>query len=299
VGFIALRRSGKGIEIGPREYRKVWKYLNDSIKRLNFQKASSLTDSSSRALLRKPPSRRLSPSDSAKYQEVDGFIRLPARRGGKVMEKSYRSIMKESKPDDSESSSSSDSQSGAESSESETNHPILTAHQETLKQLERDLSVTPQSVDTWFSFLNQTLTTIPIATKNASKARSEISVSILARALSAHPQNSRNKALRLAYLRAGEGIWHESKLKSEWNDALKIGGIELQMEWLEWKIMSGNNGVDGVVESAVRAAASLGSDDDSEVAKVRIFWRMTTAIRSAGKFMEAISDIILMIFRIF
>ena len=93
--------------------------------------------------------------------------------------------------------------------------------------------------------------------------------------------------LRLAYLRAGEGIWHESKLKSEWSDALKIGGIELQMEWLEWRIRNGNTGIDGVVESAVRAVASLGSDVDSEVAKVRIFWRMTTAIRSAGTFVDA------------
>jgi hypothetical protein len=112
-------------------------------------------------------------------------------------------------------------------------------------------------------------------------------VSILSRALSAHPENARNKVLRLAYLRAGEGIWHESKLKSEWNDALKIGGTELQMEWLEWRIMNGSNGVDGVVESAVKAAASLRGDDESEVAKVRIFWRMTIAIRSAGMFMDA------------
>jgi len=246
-----------------------------------------LTDSSSRALLLKPPCRRLFPSDSAKYQEIDGFIRLPTRRGGKDIEKSYRSITQDRKLDHSDSSSSSDSQSDADSSENEVDRPALTAHQETLKQLEQDLVLTPQSVDTWLSLLNQSLSIIPITSKNANKARSEISVSILSRALSAHPQNSRNMVLRLAYLRAGEGIWHESKLKSEWNDALKIGGIELQMEWLEWRIRNGNAGIDGVVGSAIRAVASLGGDDDSEVAKVRIFWRMTTAIRSAGTFMNA------------
>ena len=246
-----------------------------------------MTDSSSRALLLKPPCRRLFPSDSAKYQEIDGFIRLPTRRGGKDIEKSYRSITQDRKLDHSDSSSSSDSQSDADSSENEVDRPALTAHQETLKQLEQGLVLTPQSVDTWLSLLNQSLSIIPITSKNANKARSEISVSILSRALSAHPQNSRNMVLRLAYLRAGEGIWHESKLKSEWNDALKIGGIELQMEWLEWRIRNGNAGIDGVVGSAIRAVASLGGDDDSEVAKVRIFWRMTTAIRSAGTFMNA------------
>jgi len=255
-----------------------------------------LTDSTSRALLLKPPCRRLFPSDSAKYQEIDGFIRLPTRRGGKDIERSYRSITQDRKLDHSDSSSSSDPQSDADSSENEADRPALTAHQETLKQLEQDLVLTPQSVDTWLSLLNQSLTIIPITSKNANKARSEISVSILSRALSAHPQNSRNVVLRLAYLRAGEGIWHESKLKSEWNDALKIGGIELQMEWLEWKIRNGNDGIDGVVESAVRAIASLGNDDDSEVAKVRIFWRMTTAIRSAGMFMNASWTLYLRIF---
>jgi len=220
-----------------------------------------------------------------KYQEIDGFIRLPTRRGGRDIEKSYRSITQDGKLDHSDSSSSSDSQSDADWSENEAERPVLTAHQETLKKLEENLVINAQSVDTWLSLLNQSLTVVPITSKNANKARSEISVSILSRALSAHPQNSRSTVLRLAYLKAGEGIWHESKLKSEWNDALKIGGIELQMEWLEWRIRNENDGIDGVVESAARAVASLGNDDYSEVAKVRIFWRMTTAIRSAGMFM--------------
>ena len=231
-----------------------------------------------------------------KYQEIDGFIRLPTRRGGKDIEKSYRSITQDGKLHHSDSSSSSDSQSDAAWSENEADRPVLTAHQETLKKLEENLVITPQSVDTWVSLLNQSLTVVPITSKNANKARSEISVSILSRALSAHPQNSRSTVLRLAYLRAGEGIWHESKLKSEWNDALKIGGIELQMEWLEWRIRNQNDGIDGVVESAARAVASLGNDDDSEVAKVRIFWRMTTAIRSAGTFMGVSGTLYLQFF---
>lgn len=54
------------------------------------------------------------------------------------------------------------------------------------------------------------------------------------------------------------------------------------MEWLEWKIRKAENGIDGVVESAVRALESLGIDEEEEIAKVRIFWRVATTIRDAG-----------------
>ncbi|KAF8973700.1 NRDE-2, necessary for RNA interference-domain-containing protein [Flammula alnicola] len=241
--FVALRRFGKGVEVGLSHQRKV----------------SSLTDSSSRALLSKPPSRRLfSSNDDGKYQEVDGFIRLPSRRGRGVGEESYRSITRENH-DNSDSSSSSASEADVSSDEG-SDEPTLTTHQETLKRLEQELTVKPDAVDTWFSLLSQTF-------------RCEITVSILSRALSAAPQNATNKVLRLAFLKAGEEIWHESKLRSEWEETLKVGGIEVQMEWLEWKIRTMNHGIDEVVEAAARALESLGVDEDSEVAKIRIFWR--------------------------
>lgn len=168
------------------------------------------------------------------------------------------------------------------SSEDDNNRSILTAHQESLKLLGEELVQHPDSIDTWASLLRQTLSTIPITSKNATKARCEITVSILSRALSATPENARSKELRIPYLKAGEEIWHGSKLRSEWEDALKVGGIEFYMEWLEWKIRKGHNGVEGVIESARRALNSIGDDENAEVAKIRIFWRVATAMRTAG-----------------
>ncbi len=61
-------------------------------------------------------------------------------------------------------------------------------------------------------------------------------------------------------------------------------GIELQMEWLEWKIRQGQNGIGGVIEAATYSLNSLvGDDDHVEIARVRTFWRVATALRGAGE----------------
>ncbi|PPQ67070.1 hypothetical protein CVT25_005671 [Psilocybe cyanescens] len=261
--MVVLRRVGRGAEVGLKYQRKT----------------ASLSTTASRALLSKAPTRRLIPtSRTNKYEEIDGYISFPSRTAPSDADPSYRSI-RVNNPENSENSSSSESEEDL-SSDEDTGDPILTAHQETLKILQQEIEVRPDAADKWLSLLNQTLSTIPITSKNATKARSEISVSILSRAISASPLNAKNRSLRLAYLRAGEEIWHESKLRSEWEDALKVEDIEIQTEWLEWKIRTSNGGVDGVVQAAVRVLDRIGIK--LEVEKVRIFWRVAMVIRNAG-----------------
>lgn len=77
-------------------------------------------------------------------------------------------------------------------------------------------------------------------------------------------------------------MWHESKLRAEWESSFKDGGVEILMEWLEWQTRKGQNGMDGVVDSAVRALDRLGSDEEAEVGKIRIFWRVALAMKNAG-----------------
>ena len=246
----------------------------------SISKLSNLTDSASRALLSRPPSRKLLPSkDSSKYVEIDGFIRIPSRCGMNKND-AYRSLSKVEADDNSDSSPPSESDDSHDSDDNDT--LVLSAHQESLKLLENDLEANPRAVSKWLTLLNQTLSTIPLTSKNAMKARSEITVSIIARALSADPQNKLNRHLRLTYLRAGEDIWHESKLRSEWEDALKVGGADIQLEWLDWRIRNGNKGIDGVLESAARALTGLGTGEEAEIGKVRIFWRVAVAIKNAG-----------------
>ncbi|KAF9015505.1 NRDE-2, necessary for RNA interference-domain-containing protein [Cyathus striatus] len=264
--WTAYKRTGKGIEIGLRSRWKV----------------SGLTDSGSRSLLNAPPTRRILHSDaSTRYEEVDGFIRLPSRRGRPNPEDSYRSITRGN--DNSDSEQSSGDEKDDVSSDEESGELVLTSLQETLKSLENDLSLEPSAVEKWLHLLTHSLSTIPVTSKNATKARSEISVSILSRALSAHPLNSSSKQLRLKYLKAGEEIWHESKLRAEWEDALKVGGVEIWMEWLEWRIRVGSEGVEGVVRDGTRAMEAFENDEEGETAKLRSFWRIAVAFQNAGR----------------
>lgn len=246
---------------------------------------SCLTDSGTRALLKRAPEQRLvSSSASSKYKEEDGIIYLPVRKGPRKPEDSYRSITGQENPSDSDISSLPESE--ASSSEEGHDRPMLTAHQETLKSLEQELNSHPYDVDKWLAFLRQTLSTIPLTSKNATRARSEITISILSRALSADPRNMKNKMLRILYLKAGEDVWHESKLKAAWDIAFKEGDTELVMEWLEWQVRKGEGGLQGLMDAAVKALERFARNEgeSAEIAKVRAFWRIAVALRSAGSF---------------
>ncbi|GLB36027.1 putative NRDE-2, necessary for RNA interference [Lyophyllum shimeji] len=265
--WTATYRSGKGVEVGLGGRRKM----------------PSLTDSSARALLAAPPTRRIPQSvDIYKHQEIDGYLQLPVSRRRDEKEQSYRSITVSKGDSDSEFSDASDHIVDDEISADEAGEVTLTAHQERLKVLEQQLNEDPASVDKWLQLLSHSLSTIPITSKNATKARAEISISVLARALSAHPRNADSKLLRVRYLKAGEEVWHESKVRAEWEEALKLGGAEIWMEWLEWRITRGNAGLDGVVDDAVRILGLLGQSEGDEMAKVRVFWRVAVAFQNAG-----------------
>ncbi|KAG5718792.1 UPF0614 protein [Termitomyces sp. T112] len=260
------RRSGKGIEVGPTDRRKL----------------RSLTDSYARALLLAPPTRRvLQYEDTYKHPEVDGFLRLPSSRPQGITSESYRSITasKDGANSDSDASDASDAASNDESSSDEI---ILTSYQEKLKNVEEAIADEPGSTDNWLQLLSHTLSTIPLSSKNATKARSEITVSIIARAFAADIRNGFSKALRIQYLRAGEEVWAGSKVRAEWEEALKIGGVEIWMEWLEWRIRHAAKGVDGVVEDIIRMFGVLGQSEQDELAKVRAFWRVAVVFQRAG-----------------
>jgi hypothetical protein len=215
---------------------------------------------------------------------VDGIILLTSKTGQQESEQPYRSITLPR--DDSESvyGSPSGSEIEDEGKSDDDDAITLTTQQEALKSLEEELNAESRSVDKWLLLLSHTLSSIPITSKNASKARSEISVSILARAIAADPQNRTSKVLRLRYMKAGEQVWHESKVRAEWEDALKTGGIELWMEWFEWKIRKAEKGVDGIVEDAMRLLATFDHDEPGEIARIRVFWRVAITLQNAGTF---------------
>ena len=160
--------------------------------------------------------------------------------------------------------------------------PTLTSHQLAIKTLEETLVTDPSSVRTWLSLVTQSLSVVPLTSKNANKTRSEITLSILTRARAAHPSNLRSTILLLKYLRAGEELWHHTKLMAEWEDALKLCDIDIWMEWLEWRIRTCISGIDQVVSDATRVLKALDTSEDSELSRLRIVWRVAVAFQEAG-----------------
>lgn len=212
-----------------------------------------------------------------KYEEVDGFLRLPSAKSAKKDIEAYRDITAHPNlgSDMSDSSTGDEEESGDEDSDLSP----LDARQATLKEIEERLASNPTSIPTWLALLTNSLSTVSLLSKNAPKVRAEISLSILSRALDAHVDNKKSLSLRLKLLSVGEELWGDEKLYEEWEDALKVGNAELWIRWLDWRIRTLRNGVDGIVLHAQRALAALGKD---EVSKLRVLWRVAIAFRNAG-----------------
>ncbi|KAI0375320.1 DUF1740-domain-containing protein [Pilatotrama ljubarskyi] len=239
-----------------------------------------LTDSSARRMLAAGPKRRLlaSSEDRFKYQEEDGFLRITTNRP-RQDDQSYREIelSKQHDPDSDAPESSAES----ESSDDDSDTTPMTSLQATLKELEERLTAKPDDITAWLSLLSHTLTTVPTTTKNATKARAEITISVLSRALSSHPSNARSKILRLKYIKAGEELWQEDKLKQEWEEAVKVDDVEIWMAWLDWRARTTTGISTTLADDAKKAVDALASQND-EIGQLRVLWRVAVALRDAG-----------------
>jgi hypothetical protein len=176
---------------------------------------------------------------------------------------------------------SSDSGESSETSEDEpeSDSPVLTSRQLTIRELEEKLRGDPSSVQSWLGLLSHSISTVPLDTKNAARVRAEIAESILSRAVSAHPSNRTSIALRLKYLRAGEEVWDEQKLGREWADALGLRSTEVWMAWLDWKISRSRSGLEGIMEDVAHALEHL---RHTEVGSLRVQWRAAVVLQQAG-----------------
>ena len=213
---------------------------------------------------------------SRKHREMDGFIPLHSRRPRLVEPKNYRSI---SPLKDHYSESDSSSASAVSDSDDDDDHSrtVFSSNQEKMRSLEEQLSIDPSSVSTWLSLLSLSLSQVPAASKNSSKVRSEITLSILSRALPSLPEGPSTR-IRLLYLHAGEELWTTEKLSQEWERALTTRDFNIFLAWLDWRIRNGSRGVDGILEASIRVLAFA----MSELERLRVFWRLCYALRQAG-----------------
>ncbi|KAJ2919274.1 hypothetical protein MD484_g1134, partial [Candolleomyces efflorescens] len=220
---LVLHRVGKGVEVCLQtRANKVRSFVPSSYPYLLITgQLSGITDSRTRSLLSLPPNRRIVHSeDSHKYAEIDGFIKIASRRAKPQPEDTYRSIIEARDGDSSDPESNSSGASSDEDSDDQGNQHPETSQQAQIKALEQQLALDKGSVSTWLSLLEVTLSSIPITSKNATRARSDISVSLLERAIGSHPTIKASASLRIKYLKAGEEIWNEKQLGEKWEEAL-------------------------------------------------------------------------------
>ncbi|GJE85747.1 NRDE-2, necessary for RNA interference-domain-containing protein [Phanerochaete sordida] len=244
------------------------------------RKHPELTDPKSRRLLLAAPTKRLvQPSGKEyKYEEVDGFLRLPSSKLHDAVGRSRVETTVEVHEDAGSTSESSNEEEDIDTGD-DSDSISLDSRQITLKELEGQLTSDPTSIATWLSLLSHSVSTVPLHSKNAPKARAEITLAILSRALSAHPDNKKSVTLRLELLSTGEELWDNKRLYEEWEDALDLGQPELWQAWLDWRIRTQRDGVDGIISDAERVLSIFASD---EIEKLRVFWRVAVALRDAG-----------------
>jgi len=164
--------------------------------------------------------------------------------------------------------------------------------------MERQLKAQPNDVERWISYSTLHLRLSPeLANRSVNaaldplrlpqnRASAEVTLSILARGLDAHPDNFLSIPLHLAYLRAAEMFWPSDKITGRWKNVIrelgdrqrKIGkgmGQEMIHIWLgyiEWKEGAGwgkseegqeksETGVDEVIEVYVDCLEKLRMED--------------------------------------
>jgi hypothetical protein len=239
-----------------------------------------MSDAVSRRLLEAAPKRRLVALTDAngKYQEVDGFIPLPSRKPRPIKEEDYRSIGPARGHDSEVDSLSASAASDSSDDDDDGDGTVFSSYHSKMRSLEEQLSSNPTSASSWLSLLSHSLSQVPTASKNATKVRSEITLSILGRALPTLAKVSSSIRIRLLYLHAGEELWSSDKLKQEWEVALATRDTNIFLAWLDWRIRNGTDGLDGILEAAIRVLAAT----TSELERLRVFWRLTCVLRQAG-----------------
>jgi nuclear exosome regulator NRDE2 len=143
---------------------------------------------------------------------------------------------------------------------------------------------------------------IPPSSKSSlAKARAEIKLSVLDRAIRTHAKNAASIDLRVKWLNAGAELWDGDRLEKEWEQAVSaLGGVtsgredrkglrnRMWEEWLRWRMASAGRatrksaGVEGIIRDARRVMENL----EGEMAKVKLFWRIALILRDAGEFKE-------------
>ena len=212
--------------------------------------------------------------------EVDGFIPVGKPRNTTLNNADppeYRSI---TLPKDADFGGSDSDSEGIEDIESDDEDTTDAYSAETARLghiLQEDMS----SVPVWLDVIAHSASTNPTA-----QGRADIWLTMLERAISAHPKNRQSDVLRLRYLEAMRDTQSPEE-ETAWERAL----LEIQSEnlWVEYiSHQLEKHGPESIEKAVTRIWRELSSVDfgvdRKHRAQLRVFWRAITGLKEAGQF---------------
>lgn len=241
------------------------------------------TDKKSFRMLVEGPRRRLLQQSNLPQPDSD-YIQVYRRKSSTDTPlDTYRAIStKENRHSDADS----ESLSGSEP-DSDVEERTLTAEQETTKRLEAALHQSPQDVDLWFKLLDVSLSVISPLTKNLQEVRTQISLAVIERAISAG--NKYSLKLRVAFLEYGQDIWTSERLQKEWDAFIKDLDDDslsdsqrsvLWLSWLEWRLSTNRTIEQSLTDFEMLFRKFRGSQ--YEQLRVKLLWRVALFLRDSG-----------------
>lgn len=192
----------------------------------------------------------------------------------------YRSIAEENDSDSED----------AGSSSSEDGDIALTAEQESMKEIESRLLNAPDDERAWLKLWDLSTGDLSRTTNRTLQARTEISLSILEKAIEAHPNNRQSPRLRLLYIEHGSRVWDYDRIRREWASILSVFGntqvlawkrASVWNAWLEWRLGDSSTVKEGL--NAVGDVMRWSQGHNFELFRVRICWRLAIFMREAGE----------------
>lgn len=211
--------------------------------------------------------------------EEDGFIPVEKPRNATSITNApdYRAVTQLNDLDSELSGSDEDELHWIDSEDEDTTDTYSSETARLAHILSEDMS----SIPAWFNVIAHSASSNPTP-----QGRAEIWLTMLEKALSAHPSNRRSDTLRLRYLEAVRDAKSSSDEDSAWERAL----MDLQSEnlWVEYisnrLAKHGPNDLETAVVRIWRELSKSNFDPERRhYAQLRIFWRAIVGLQEAGK----------------
>jgi hypothetical protein len=162
------------------------------------------------------------------------------------------------------------------------------AHSAETARLARILAADTSNISSWLNVIAHSASTNPTPA-----GRADIWITMLEKAMLAHPANKTSDVLRLRYLEVIREARPGSEEEKAWTTALnEIKSENLWVEYIGFKLRRGGaESLDGAISKIWEEVDALGEDDSRKYrARLRIFWRAVVAQREAGMYFRSVSS---------